>query len=142
MEIEVARDNGVHNHSPIFVILPGCGQYLPSLRQLFGKAPVEAWWIACETGDRDKSAKGKSFTRPMPSCVPELLRWLNVCKHQEQQGDTLSKGKIFIIGYSRGARWSINLCLQHAELFDGAVILGSYDLSSGDSAVGCCREAS
>ena len=135
MEIEVARDNGVHNHSPIFVILPGCGQYLPSLRQLFGKAPVDAWWIACETGDRAKSAKGKSFTLPMPSCVPELLRWLNVCT-------TLCKRKIFIIGYSRGARWSINLCLQHAELFDGAVILGSYDLSSGDSAVACCREAS
>ena len=51
MEIEVSRDNGVHNHSPIFVILPGCGQYLPCLRQLFGNAPVDAWRIACETGD-------------------------------------------------------------------------------------------
>ena len=68
----------------------------------------------------------------MPSCVPELLRWLNACKHQEQQGDTLSKGKIFIIGYSRGARWSINLCLQHAELFEGAVILDGFAESTGD----------
>ena len=122
MEIEISKDLGVGDQSPVFVILPGCGLYLDTLRKLYGKAPVEAWWIACNCGDRDTAKKGRAFTRKLSPCVLQLLEWL---KQEEQQR------KIFIICFSRGGRWGIHLCLQHAKLFDGAVIFAGFPESKG-----------
>jgi hypothetical protein len=128
MEIEISKDLGVGDQSPVFVILPGCGLCLDTLRKLYGKAPVEAWWIACNCGDRDTAAKGRAFTRKLSPCVVQVLEWL---KQQQQQGGTMALRKIFIICFSRGARWGIHLCLQHAKLFDGAVILAGYPETKG-----------
>ena len=38
-----------------------------------------------------------------------------------------------MFGFSRGGRGAIELCIQHAMLFDGAVCLGAYAATKGES---------
>ena len=138
MPFIIHADESVRADSPVLVLLPGSGDAIEHLTKCFGRAPVPAWYIACDIGGRgDIGKRARAHNRKMPTVVPHLLELLKTWVGNEQKASVGSGQaasacrkrfcrKIFLVGYSRGASWGLILLQDHADLLNGAVLLAPY----------------
>ena len=108
---EVHAAPAVTAQSSVLVMLPGAGGASKQSEVPLGKAPQPVWEVLLNVA-------GKNKVRT-PSFLAALMQLLRDCTAEH-------RNPIFVVGFSRGAAWVVDLALEHAALFDAAIALAPY----------------
>ena len=111
-EFVVTAGPEVTQQSSVLVLLPGAGGARKNSELPLGKAPKPVWEISFNVGGK--------FKVRTPSYLRVFLKILR------EEWTASHKNKIFLLGFSRGAAWIVDLALEDAKLFDAVIALAPY----------------
>ena len=107
----VTRHGNAEPGAPLLLFLPGAGGETKLENLPLGRAPKPCWQFVLNLPGKHKIRTPTSLIS-----VLQIMR----------QWTVGTANTIVVLGFSRGAAWVLDLCLEHAHLIDGAIAIAPY----------------